>query len=76
VRKRFALSGVVAFALIGVALALKAFGPFSLSQQASQAIQKFVSSRQDGPHRTAPQELPGFVLTAAAGAIEKAGGLL
>ena len=31
-----------------------------------------MSSRQDGLHRTAPQELLGFVVTAAAGAIEKA----
>jgi hypothetical protein len=31
VRKRFALSGAVAFALIGVAFALEAFGPISLS---------------------------------------------
>ena len=35
-----------------------------------------MSSRQDGLHRTAPQELLGFVLTVAAGAIEKAGGLV
>ena len=32
-----------------------------------------MSSRQDGLHRTAAQELLGFVLTAAAGAIEEAG---
>ena len=32
-----------------------------------------MSSRQDGLHRTAAQELLGFVLTAAAGVIEEAG---
>jgi hypothetical protein len=68
VRKRFALRGVVAFSLIGVAFALEAFGPISLSQQAPQATQKVMSVRveQAGLHRTAPQELLGF---------EKAGGL-
>ena len=44
-RKRFALSGVVAFALIGVASALEPFGPISLSQQAPQATQKVMSFR-------------------------------
>jgi hypothetical protein len=41
-RKRFALSGIVTFALIGSAFALEAFGSISLSQQAPQAIQKVV----------------------------------
>jgi hypothetical protein len=78
VRKRFGLSGVVAFALIGVAFALEAFGPISLSQQAPQATQKIISVRVEQAGWTSPkcpQELLGFVLTAATGAIEKAGGL-
>jgi hypothetical protein len=48
VRKRFALSGVVAFALIGVAFALEAFGLISLSQQAPQATQKHERSCRAG----------------------------
>jgi hypothetical protein len=40
VRKRIALSGVVAFALIGVAFALDAFRPISLSQQAASSDPK------------------------------------
>jgi hypothetical protein len=46
-RNRFALSGIVAFALIGSAFALEAsleaFGPISLSQQAPRATQQVMS---------------------------------
>jgi hypothetical protein len=54
VRKRFALSGVVAFALIGVASALEPFGPISLSQQAPQATQKGMSVRVEQAGWTSP----------------------
>jgi hypothetical protein len=54
VRKRFTLSGVVAFALIGVVLALEAFGPISLSQQAPQATQKAMSVRVEQAGWTSP----------------------
>ena len=53
-RKRFALSGVVAFALIGVAFALEAFGLISLSQQAPQATQKLMSVRVEQAGWTSP----------------------
>ena len=53
-RKRFALSGVVAFALIGVAFALEAFGPISVSQQAPQATQKVMSVRVEQAGWTSP----------------------
>ena len=47
-KRRFALSGVVAFALIGVAFALESFGPISLSQQAPEVTQKVMSVEQAG----------------------------
>ncbi|MGA2058661.1 MAG: hypothetical protein ABSG88_25610 [Bradyrhizobium sp.] len=53
-RKRFALNGVVAFALIGVAFALKAFGPSSLSQQVPQTTQKVMSVRIEQAGWTSP----------------------
>ena len=58
-RKRFALSGVVAFALIGVASALEPFGPISLSQQAPQATQKVTSVRIEGVAAYLSQTLHG-----------------
>jgi hypothetical protein len=42
VRRRFALGGVVAFALIGGAFAPEAFGPVSPSQHAPQATEKVI----------------------------------
>jgi hypothetical protein len=54
VRKRFALSGVVAFALIGVVFALKSFGPISLSQQVPQAAQEVMSVRVERAGWTSP----------------------
>ena len=53
-RKRFALSGVVAFALIGVAFALEAFGLISLSQQAPQATHKVMSLHVEQVGWTSP----------------------
>jgi hypothetical protein len=58
-RKLFALSGIVAFALIAGAFAIEAFGPIFLSQQAPQATQKVMGVGVVQAGWTSPNCAPG-----------------